>query len=307
MGDATSRDGGCQVSSLAVARTISEIRAHVRDARERNEIVGLVPTMGALHEGHARLVEACRAECPCVVVSIFVNPTQFGPTEDFSRYPRTFDADLELCRNAGATAVFAPGVEEMYPRGRDIAFVEVPGLSDVLEGASRPGHFRGVATVVMKLLQIVGPDRAHFGQKDYQQLLILTRMVEDLNLPVAIRPVATARAADGLALSSRNRYLDGEDRRAATVLSRALNAAIDAVRGGERDGDRVRQILRQTIESEERAKLDYAEVADAATLRPLAQITPGQRAIALLAAKVGPARLIDNAFLSESAEIEGNR
>ena len=209
-------------TSLDVVETIAAVRLKVAEARRAERLVGLVATMGALHEGHRRLVEACRAESGFVVVSIFVNPTQFGPGEDFRRYPRTMDEDRALCHEAGADLIFAPTVEEMYPDGSRTTFVEVSGVSDRFEGASRPGHFRGVATVVLKLFGIVAPDRAYFGVKDYQQLLVIRRMVEDLDVPVTICPVATHREADGLAMSSRNRYLDGDDRRAAVVLSRAL-------------------------------------------------------------------------------------
>lgn len=282
---------------LAIVETIDAVRALVHSARAEGKVVGLVPTMGALHEGHGRLIEACRRGSGFVVVSIFVNPTQFGPSEDFSRYPRTPEADQALCAASGADVVFQPSVAEMYPNGPSATFVEVPGVSDMLEGAARPGHFRGVATVVLKLLNIVGPDLAHFGEKDYQQWLVIRRLVADLNVPVTIRGVPTVREADGLAMSSRNRYLDADDRRAAVVLWRALQAANEAVAAGERSADRVRQILRGTVESERKARLDYAEVADAATLEPLARLEPGRPARALLAARVGPARLIDNAAL----------
>jgi pantoate--beta-alanine ligase len=285
-----------------VVESIEAVRAAIKAARDAGLVIGLVPTMGALHEGHSRLMEACRAEADFVVVSIFVNPTQFGPSEDFSRYPRTLDADRARCRSAKASLIFAPTVDVMYPNGNSTAYVEVPELSTVLDGASRPGHFRGVATVVMKLFQIVGPCVAHFGQKDYQQLRVIQRMVEDLNLLVSIRPVPTVREPDGLAMSSRNRYLNPDERRAATVLWRALNAATDAVHKGERSADRIRQILRQTIESETRARLDYAEVADAATLSPLNEIVPEVAAVALLAVRLGPARLIDNTLLRLGAE-----
>jgi pantoate--beta-alanine ligase len=277
--------------------TIAEIRAEVGKARRGGLSIGLVPTMGALHAGHLRLVEEARAASGLVVVSIFVNPTQFGPNEDFRRYPRSLEADLELCARGGADLIFAPAVEEMYPDGPSSTFVEVPSLSDRLEGASRPGHFRGVATVVLKLFTIVGPDLAFFGAKDYQQLQVIRRMVADLDVPVEVRAVPTVREADGLAMSSRNRYLDGDQRRAAVVLSRALDRASEAVRGGERDADRVRQILRQTLESEPLASLDYAEVADADTLEPAREVGPGRVTVALIAARVGPARLIDNATL----------
>lgn len=277
--------------------TIADVRAAVKAARAEGRTVGFVPTMGALHEGHVRLVEECRRACGFVVVSIFVNPTQFGPNEDFTRYPRTLDDDRRACARGGADLIFAPTVEAIYPSGPLATFVEVPGLSDVLEGASRPGHFRGVATVVFKLLNIVGPDIAFFGQKDYQQLAVIRRMVADLDVPVEVRGVPTVREADGLAMSSRNRYLDADARRAAVVLSQALDEAIRAVSGGERSGDRVRQILRSRIESESRARVDYAEVADAETLAPLDDLGAGRPAVALLAVRVGPARLIDNAAL----------
>ncbi len=277
--------------------TIAGVREAVALARREGRTIGLVPTMGALHAGHLRLVEEARAASGLVVVSIFVNPTQFGPNEDFKRYPRTPDADLALCEAGGAGVVFAPEVEEMYPNGPSTTFVEVPSLSDRLEGASRPGHFRGVATVVLKLFTIVQPDLAFFGAKDYQQLQVIRRMVADLDVPVDVRAVATVREPDGLAMSSRNRYLDADHRRAAVVLSKALGLASEAVREGERHADRVRQILRDSIESEPLARLDYAEVADADTLEPAVEVGPGRRAVALIAARVGPARLIDNAIL----------
>lgn len=282
---------------VRMVETIEGVRDHVARARRDGRVVGLVPTMGALHEGHARLIEAARRGTGDVVVSIFVNPTQFGPREDYSRYPRTLDADLAVAERSGASLAFVPEVATIYPPGPSPAYVEVPGLSDVLEGASRPGHFRGVATVVLKFFQIVGPDVAYFGQKDYQQQLVLRRMVADLNVPVRIETVPTVREADGLALSSRNRYLDAEERRAAAVLSRALRDAEAAVRAGERSADRVRQVLLATLESERRASVDYAEVADADTLEPLSDLGGGRRGVALLAVRVGPARLIDNAIL----------
>ena len=282
---------------VPVIEAIDAIRAAVRTARAAGKVVGLVPTMGALHPGHARLIECCRAETGFVVVSIFVNPTQFGPNEDLDRYPRTPALDNDVCTNAGADVIFAPEAATMYPGDAPNTFVEVPRLSNLLEGASRPGHFRGVATVVLKLLAIVTPDIAYFGEKDYQQQLVIRRMVSDLNLPVQIRTVATVREPDGLALSSRNRYLDPAERQAAAVLSRALRCAGAAVAGGERDAGRVRQILRETVQSQKAAALEYAEVADAETLEPLARLAPGRRAVALLAVRVGPARLIDNLTL----------
>lgn len=261
--------------------------------------IGFVPTMGALHEGHLRLVQECRKTSDFVVVSIFVNPTQFGPREDLSKYPRTPEEDRRLCGIGGASLVFAPTVEEMYAGSSSLTHVEVPGLSSILEGASRPGHFQGVATVVLKLLNIVGPTSLYLGEKDYQQLLVIRRMVAELDVPVEVVGVPTVREPDGLAMSSRNRYLGTEDRAAATVLIEALREAIQSVESGERSADRVRQILRTRIESQGRAILDYAEVADASTLEPLEELRAGQQAIALLAVRVGPARLIDNAFLPE--------
>jgi pantoate--beta-alanine ligase len=282
---------------VPVIEGIDEIRRTVRAARAAGRSVGLVPTMGALHEGHRALVERARAQTGFVVVSIFVNPTQFGPHEDFAHYPRTLEPDRELCRAAGADVIFAPQATAIYPRGDAATFVEVPGLSAILEGASRPGHFRGVATIVLKLCTIVAPDTAYFGEKDFQQLLVIRRLVEDLNVPVEVRAVATVRAEDGLALSSRNRYLDPAQRLAATVLWRALCQARALVEGGQRDAGRVRQVLRETVESQAGVTLDYAEVADAETLHPLERLTAGRRAVALLAVRVGPARLIDNRIL----------
>ncbi len=284
---------------VPLLETIDEVRHAVGAARASGKVVGLVPTMGALHDGHLRLIERCRAEAGLVGVSIFANPTQFGPNEDFARYPRTLDADRRLCTGAGADLIFVPDVATMYAGGPDSTFVEVPGLSGILEGASRPGHFRGVATVVLKLFAIFSPDLAVFGAKDFQQQLVIRRLVADLNLPVAIRTVETVRELDGLALSSRNRYLDPDQRRAATILSKALRQAARAVADGERRGERVRQILRETIEFESLARLDYAEVADAETLEPLAELTAGRRAVALLAVRIGTTRLIDNVILSE--------
>ena len=217
---------------LEPVETVAAVRARGRPGTQAGLRVGLVPTMGALHEGHVRLIERCRAEAGFVVVSIFVNPTQFGPAEDLARYPRTLDDDLEKCARAGADLVFTPTEEIIYPRGRSATFVEVPGLSHVLEGAIRPGHFRGVATVVLALFEIVRPDLAVFGQKDYQQQLLIRRMVEDLHVPVEIVTEPTVREADGLAMSSRNRYLDAEERQAATVLSRALGRGARGGRGG---------------------------------------------------------------------------
>jgi pantoate--beta-alanine ligase len=255
--------------------------------------------MGALHEGHIRLIERCRVETGYVVVSIFVNPTQFGPTEDLTRYPRTLEEDLRRCEAAGVDLVFVPTDSTIYPRGRSATFVEVPGLSAVLEGASRPNHFRGVATVVLALLEIVRPDLAVFGQKDFQQQLLIRRMIEDLHVPVEMITGPTVREPDGLAMSSRNRYLTTEERRAATILFQALQRARQTVASGEYNADRVRQVLIETISLESAAKLDYAEVVDADSLDRLVMINPTRQAVALVAARFGSTRLIDNARLTE--------
>jgi pantoate--beta-alanine ligase len=276
----------------------ARVRSVVREARERGERVGLVPTMGALHEGHVELIRQSRAYTDFVVVSIFVNPTQFGASEDFGRYPRPLEHDLRQCESAGVDLVFAPSVPTVYPHGSSSTFVEVPGLSDVLEGASRPGHFRGVTTVVLKLFELVRPDLAIFGQKDYQQQLVIRHMVEDLHVPVELVVAPTVREADGLALSSRNRYLNPLERQAAPALYRALSRAVQATTAGERRAERVRQILCETLELEPLLRLDYAEVADAETLEPLGSLSKEHQAVALLAVRIGTTRLIDNALLS---------
>ena len=277
-----------------VAATIAEARAAVAAAHTAGRRIGFVPTMGALHAGHAGLIRASRAECDFTVVSIFVNPTQFGPNEDFSRYPRTFDADRELCAAVGTDLIFAPTAAEMYPpTARTV--VEVTGLQDALCGQSRPGHFRGVATVVLKLFNIVQPDAAYFGQKDAQQALIIRRMVADLNLPLTVRVQPTVREPDGLAMSSRNRYLDPAQRHHATALYRALRRAEDLVAGGERSVPALESAMAGIVAATPGAKLDYARVLDAETLDPLT--TLDRAALAALAVYFGTTRLIDNTFL----------
>lgn len=285
---------------MQVATTIPSARQAVEQARAEGRRISLVPTMGALHRGHVALMDEARRLADFTVVSIFVNPAQFGPGEDYDRYPRMLEDDLRECEAAGVDLVFKPSAQEMYPRGVPSAtFVEVPGLSHVLEGEIRPTHFRGVATVVLALFEIIRPDVAIFGQKDFQQQALLRRMVEDLHVPVEIVTHPTVRDPDGLALSSRNAYLDPDQRRGSLALSRALEDARTAVAGGETDADRVRQILRSPIESEKEAILDYAEVVDADSLAPVERIEPGRPAIALLAARFGKTRLIDNARLTE--------
>ena len=279
---------------MRVIETVEEMRAARRGWA--NKTVGLVPTMGFLHAGHLSLVERARAENEQVVVSIFVNPTQFGPHEDLSRYPRDLPRDLALLEAAGADVVFTPPVEQVYPEGFG-TYVEPAGaLAERLEAATRPGHFRGVATVVTKLLLIVAPDRAYFGQKDAQQVAVVRRMVADLNLPVEARVLPTVREGDGLAMSSRNKYLGPEDRAAAVVLNRALRAGAAAFE--DKPAGSVTAVIAAmtaVVAAEPRANLDYADVCDPDTFTPLTEL----RAPALLAiaAKVGPARLIDNFLL----------
>jgi pantoate--beta-alanine ligase len=261
---------------------------------------GLVPTMGYLHEGHLSLVKRARSENGHVAVSIFVNPTQFGPNEDLAAYPRDLDRDLRLLEPLGVELVFNPWPEVMYPTNFQ-TYVTVEEVTKYLEGASRPGHFRGVATVVAKLFNIVGAERAYFGQKDAQQTIVIKRMVQDLNMPIDIIVCPTQREADGLARSSRNTYLDAEHRRAAPVLYRALNAAKDAFDQGEREGDRLRAIMREIIAAEPLAKLDYVSAADALTLQEAAAVHEARGLLLSMAVRVGKPRLIDN-FLYENGQ-----
>jgi pantoate--beta-alanine ligase len=279
----------------AVAVTAEELRPAVRTARRQGQSVGLVPTMGALHAGHASLIEAARAADGFVVVSIFVNPTQFGPHEDLARYPRPFEQDLALCAELGVDLVFAPAPATMYPPGFR-TWVEVTGLQDVLEGASRPGHFRGVATVVLKLFNLVQPNRAYFGQKDAQQARVIRQLAHDLNVPVEVIVLPTVREPDGLALSSRNKHLDADQRWRAVVLSRALAEARERVAAGERDADALRALLTERVAATPGAVLDYAAVVDADTLAPVARLSGP--ALLALAVRFGTTRLIDNVLIS---------
>jgi len=279
---------------MQVAATIGEVRQAVAEARERGRPVRLVPTMGALHEGHASLIRAARADGGFVAVSIFVNPTQFGPNEDLAEYPRPLERDLDLCRREGVDLVFAPAVAEMYPEGPRTT-VHVAGMSEKMCGASRPGHFDGVCTVVAKLLTIVGPDAAYFGEKDAQQLAILRRMAADLNLPAEVRACPTVRDPDGLAISSRNVYLGGAERRQALALGRALRAAGEAVASGERNARQVGADVRRRLAAAEGVRLEYVAVVDPDTLDDLEQI--GAQVLVAVAARVGATRLIDNVLL----------
>jgi len=260
--------------------------------------------MGALHEGHMSLIRRSCNDCDRTVVSIFVNPTQFGPNEDLSRYPRDIAGDSRLCHTEHVDALFMPSEEDMYPPEAD-TWVETPRLGARFEGAARPGHFRGVATVCAKLFQIVRPDRAYFGRKDYQQLLVIQRMVADLNMPVTIVPAPTVREPDGLAMSSRNAYLSPDARSAATVLSRALFAAQAAYEAGERSPDVLRHLMQEVLAAEPRASVEYAEVADADTLEPLTTIA--DVAVALGAVRIEGTRLIDNVVLSPAVNHHGRR
>jgi pantoate--beta-alanine ligase len=283
------------MTNPATVSGIQEVRDAVAKARRGGLSIGLVPTMGALHDGHASLIQAARVETGFVVVSIFVNPTQFGPSEDLSRYPRPLAQDLQVCARTGVDLVFLPEPAVMYPPGFR-TFVEVEDLQKGLCGDSRPGHFRGVATVVLKLFHIVQPDVAYFGQKDAQQARIIQQLVRDLNVPVRLQICPIVRAPDGLALSSRNQYLDPNQRRQGTILYRALEEARRLVEAGEQDAAVVQHLLAARIEETPGAALDYAAVVDADTLKPLTRL---KGAILLaLAVKFGSTRLIDNLQLS---------
>jgi len=277
----------------------AEARAFSMAERAAGRKTAFVPTMGALHEGHLSLVDKARELADTVIVSIFVNPTQFGPNEDFDKYPRTLDADIAACGNRGVAAVFAPSAEEMYPRGPQTVWVDVESLTDTLCGASRPGHFRGVATVVSKLFNIVQPDVAVFGEKDYQQALVIKRMAEELDFPVEIATAPTLREPDGLAMSSRNKMLTPENRAKAVAIFQALEKAKADTAAGRRDADAIRAEIAAAIESSG-GKIDYVEIVDSETLRPLDAI--GNEAVAAVAAKYGDVRLIDNATLRAPRE-----
>jgi pantoate--beta-alanine ligase len=273
---------------------ITDLRAACDDARAKAQRVGLVPTMGFLHAGHRSLMRSARAATDFVVVTIFVNPLQFGAGEDLDRYPRDLAGDLDACAAEGVDCVFTPTVAEMYPR-RPLTTVHVDDLTADLCGAARPTHFDGVTTVVAKLFSITGPCRAFFGRKDAQQLAVVTRMVADLDLPVEVVGCPIVREPDGIAMSSRNAYLSGPDREAARVLSHALRRAVDAIVNGERDSARVANLVRGVVAAEPRVELEYAEVRDAAELTPMA--TLDGPVLVAIAARVGTTRLIDNVFI----------
>jgi len=279
---------------MKIVHTIAEIREFVRQARLAGRTVGLVPTMGYLHEGHLELMRRARERCGIVVASVFVNPTQFGPNEDLARYPRDLERDARLAAEVGVDVIFNPPVEEMYPPGY-CTYVDVERITENMCGASRPGHFRGVATVVTKLFNIVRPDAAFFGQKDAQQALVIRRMAADLNMDLEIVTVPTVREPDGLAMSSRNVYLDPEQRRAALDLAGSLDRAVEAVRAGERDVLQIRRLVEELIRAEPLARIDYVEIYSYPGLEPVERLQ-GQALLAL-AVKFGQTRLIDNVIL----------
>ena len=286
---------------MQITSSIPDTRAALRILRGSSKTVALVPTMGALHAGHLSLLVAARAEADLVVASIFVNPLQFAPTEDLARYPRPFEADRAFLQSAGVDLLFAPTVDDMYPRGQgSTTTIDVPELSSRLDGASRPGHFRGVATVVAKLFHIVQPDLAFFGQKDAAQVAVLRRMVADLDLPVILRVCSTIREPDGLALSSRNRYLSSAERTQALALSRALHAAEDQLHAdASATPATIEQTLRDHLTADPALRLDYAAVVDPDTLAPIPDLRHG--ALLAVAAWVGNTRLIDNFLLPAPA------
>jgi len=284
---------------METIHTVEWMKQIAHEARAQERILGLVPTMGALHEGHFSLIRAAQRECAPLAVSLFVNPKQFGPAEDFSKYPRTLEQDRAALEALGVDFLFAPSPQDMYPAGFRTSVV-VEGLSDRLEGRSRPGHFRGVTTVVLKLFEIVQPRFAYFGRKDAQQARLIRQMSADLNLDTSVVVCPIVREADGLALSSRNVYLMGEDRRAAAALSRSLAAVRDEIAKGERDAGRLLAALRRVLTLEPRVALDYAEIVDNETLEPI-PILRGSCYV-LIAAKVGVTRLIDNALIEPDGD-----
>src|SRR6266446_3295708 len=280
---------------MKICATIAEARAACRDAGADRKRLGLVPTMGALHEGHLSLVRAAKARCDAVAVSIFVNPTQFGPTEDLSKYPRQFERDCRLLENEGVNILFAPSVEEIYPDGA-VTWVLVEGLSEKLDGRSRPGHFRGVTTIVSKLFNIIEPGAAFFGQKDAAQLAVIRHMVEDLNFPIEIVACPIVRESDGLAMSSRNAYLNREERGCAVVLQHSLQQVQGEFQKGERIAAKLISAAKGVFAREPQVALDYFEIVDPETLDPVERIA--QRTLVAVAAYVGSTRLIDNTVLN---------
>jgi len=279
---------------MKILQTVEAMHEASRDARAEGKRLGFVPTMGALHEGHLSLIRAAQSQCDVVAVSIFVNPLQFGPTEDLAKYPRPFDRDRALLEKEGLQFLFAPSSEEMYPKGA-VTYVTVEGLSEKLCGRSRPGHFRGVTTVVSKLFHIIEPDAAFFGQKDAAQVAIIRRMVRDLNFPIEIVACPIVREKDGLAMSSRNAYLTPEQRKSALVLHRSLLAVESEFERGEKNTISLVEAGRETMAAEPGIKLDYLEIVDPDTLDPVPKVR--DTALVAIAAIVGTTRLIDNVLL----------
>jgi pantoate--beta-alanine ligase len=279
---------------MKIIKNIRQMQTWAERSNRRGRTIGFVPTMGALHEGHRSLMRAARKRCDAVVVSIFVNPAQFGPNEDYARYPRDAKGDAALCRREKVDLLFTPATETVYPKGHDTQ-IRVGRIGEVLEGAFRPGHFSGVATVVAKLFQIVRPDAAFFGQKDYQQTVVIKQLVRDLNFPVRIVVGPTVREDDGLAMSSRNRYLSKGERQAARILFKALRGGRALVRRGERDAATVRSAMIRIIRRERTAKIDYVALAHPESLQPISRIRGP--VVLLLAVRIGKTRLIDNLLL----------
>ncbi len=284
---------------MQVATTIAEIRAWVRKTHAADKTVGFVPTMGALHVGHVSLIQAAAARCDCVVVSLFVNPTQFGPGEDFEKYPRPLEKDLAICKHSGVDAVFAPSPREMYPR-ENLTWVTVEKVSEPLCGRFRPGHFRGVATVCTKLFNIVGADAAFFGQKDAQQVAVIQRMVADLNMPLEIVVCPTVREPDGLAVSSRNQYLSPEERREATVIYRSLQRSAELIHAGETAVARITEQMREVLGQVPALRVEYVNIVDAASLEDLPRVRG--KVLVAVAGRLGSTRLIDNVVVDATAE-----
>ena len=275
---------------MQVTKTVEETRKQIKQWKKEGKTIGLVPTMGFLHEGHASLIRKCREQNDIVVVSDFVNPTQFGPNEDLEAYPRDFERDSKLCESLGADLIFAPSPEDMYHDPH--AFVSIDTLSETLCGKTRPIHFKGVCTVVTKLFHIVAPDRAYFGEKDAQQLAIIRKMVKDLNFDIEIVGCPIVREADGLAMSSRNTYLNEEERKAALVLSQVVRLGEELVEAGEKNAAVIKEKMIAHIEAEPLAKIDYVEIVDAQSLEPVSEIQG--EILAAMAVYIGKTRLIDN-------------
>ena len=277
--------------ALVVATSIAGARKAMEGARRGGSSRGLVPTMGALHQGHRKLIQVARRECDWLAVSIFVNPAQFGPEEDFDTYPRDLDSDLAMCRELGVDLVFQPGRDEVYPATHR-TFVEVETVTSHLCGRFRPGHFRGVATIVLKLLNILEPDRAYFGEKDAQQTVVVLQLAKDLNLPVNVRQVPTVRDTDGLAISSRNRHLGSQERKAATALFRTLRQIRTMVLQGARDAGQIRRSGLRLLRREPLVQVEYLDLVDPETMQPVSEVHGPVRAAAAI--RVGGVRLIDN-------------